>query len=167
MLTALDAEPEALDSEEQAFVAKIRKHGWIRTSVSGDDEGPGFSFTTGIFVATNQPELIIFSMKAEVAHDIFWDLFQSAKRGSDLPVGRRTDAAFANLPAYAFRVARKYYPDHLGWSSWFYSGDKFECLQIVWPDRDGNFPWEAKFNKEFTADQPDLTELGWANEVAD
>ena len=167
MLTALDASLDALDEGEQSFVAKVREHGWFRTGVFGDEKGPGFSYTTGFWVNGNQPELIIFSTKDDIAHDVFWDLFRDAKSGQALPVGQRTDAVFANLPAYAFRVAKKHYRDFLGWSRWFYGGDGFSCLQIVWPDRAGKFPWEPGFDVEFEADQPDLTEEGWLNEIND
>jgi hypothetical protein len=168
MLTAFDAPAGALDEHERSFVEKIQEHGWTRTNVFGDEEGPGFSFTTGFWLNTNQPELIVFSMKGEIVHQIFWDLFRDAKSGQALPVGQRSDAVFANLPAYAFRVARKHYADYLGWSGWFYANrDDFPCLQIVWPDRAGRFPWEPDFDVEFKADQPDLTELGWVNEITD
>jgi hypothetical protein len=165
MPTALDAQPDELDEGERSFVASIREHGWFRTRVFGDDEGPGYSFTTGFWVNANQPELIIFSTREDIAHDVFWDLFRDAKGGKRLPIGERTDAVFANLPAYVFRVARKHYRDLLGWSRWFYRGDDFPCLQVVWPDRDGKFPWQPGFNVEFKNDQPDLTERGWPNEI--
>ena len=165
-MTALDASPDVLDESEGSFVAKIREHGWFRTNVFGDDEGPGFSYTTGFWVSANEPEVMIFSTKGEIAHDVCWDLFRDAQSGKSLPIGARTDAVFANLPAYAFRVAKGYYRDFLGWSRWFYGGDDFPCLQIVWPDRAGRFPWEPEFDAEFEPDQPDLSERGWVNEIA-
>jgi hypothetical protein len=167
MRTALDAPPDILDEGEQSFVAKVREHGWFRTGVLGDHEGPGFSFTTGFWVNASHPEVIIFSMKDAIAHDVCWALFRNAKAGKPLPVGERTDAAFANLPAYAFLVAKKHYRDLLGWSRWFYGGDDFPCVQLVWPDRAGTFPWQPGFDTEFSEDQPDLTERGWVNEIAD
>ena len=167
MLTALDASPDALDQGEQSFVAKIREHGWFRTSVLGDDEGPGFAYTTGLWVSANQPEVILFSMKDDIAHNVFWDLYRDAKSGKALSLGKRTEAVFGNLPAYAFPVANNHYRDLLGWSCWFYCGTDFPCLQIVWPDRAGRFPWESDFDVGFKADQPDLTERGWVNEIRD
>lgn len=167
MSTALDAPPDALDQDEQSFVAKIREHGWFRTTVFGDDKGPGFSFTTGFWVNANHPELIMFSTKDEIVRDVFWDLFRQVKDGRPLPIGERTDAVFANLPAYAFPVAKKHYADFLGWSRWFYGGDDFQCLQIVWPDRDGVFPWQSGFDHTFADDQPDLTESGWLASLAE
>lgn len=163
----MDAPSDALDEDEQSFVALVREHGWFRTGVLGDEGGPGFSFTTGLWVNARHPELIIFSMKDNIAYSVFWDLFRDAKAGQPLPIGQRTDAVFANLPAYVFLVAKKHYRDFLGWSRWFYGGDDFPCLQIVWPDRAGRFPWEPDFDTEFGDDQPDLTERGWVNEIAD
>ena len=167
MQTALDISPTVLDEKERSFVGLVREHGWFRTSVLGDEKGPGFSYTTGFWLSANQPELIIFSMKAEIAHDVYWDLFRDAKAGHQLAVGRRTDAVFANLPAYAFPVAKKHYASFLGWSRWFYAGGAFPCLQIVWPDRAGLFPWESGFDISFQPDQPDLTEQGWVNEIVE
>ena len=68
---------------------------------------------------------------------------------------------FANLPAYLFPVAKAYYAEHFGWNRWFYAGDDFPCLQLIWPDRNGVFPWEKGFDETFREDQPDLSEHGW------
>jgi len=160
MLTALEARPEDLDQAEQPFVANIREHGWCRTGVSADAEGPGFSYTTGLWVNTGKPELIMFGMMT-ISHDIFWELFRNAQLGRGLPVGARTDQVFANLTSYAFPVSKRYYADYLGWNRWFYAGDSFPCLQIVWPDRAGIFPWEKGFDQAFAGDQTDLTDNGW------
>lgn len=165
MPTALDAPADALDSSERAFVDAIREHGWFRTQVADDDEGPGYSFSTGVWTSTGQPELLVFRTASEIAHDVFWDLYRLAEQGQTLPLGRRTDQVFGNLPAYLFPIAKRHYREYLGWSCWFYRGDDFPCLQIVWPDRAGLFPWEDGFDAAFGGDQIDLSELGWRTEV--
>lgn len=71
-----------------------------------------------------------------------------------------------DAPATA-RVAKRHFANFLGWSRWFYGGDEFPCLQLVWPDRSGLFPWEPDFDPEFGGDQPDPTEQGWTKEVRD
>lgn len=167
MQTALDVPTQTLDESERNFVGKIREHGWYRTEILADDEGPGFSFTTGFWVSAGHPELMMFSVNGEIAHDMFWDLFREVKAGMPLPIGQRTDRVFASLPAYVFPVAKRFYADHLGWSHWFYRGDDFPCLQILWPDRRGIFPWEAGFDPALAKDQPDLTEHGWRVSIAD
>lgn len=166
MLTALDAPSDALDQHERTFVENIREHGWFRNGVFADDDHVGFAYTTGFWISAKQPELIIFSLSQDVSHKVFWDLFRDAKDGAALLIGKRTDGVFGGAPAYAFPVAKKHYRELLGWSRWFYGGDDFPCLQIVWPDRNGVFPWEPNFETDFQSSQPDLTERGWANEVA-
>ena len=167
MITALDAPANALDPDETSFVASIRENGWFDTSVTGDEKGPGFSYTSGLWVNACQPEVIMFSIKREIAHDVFWDLYRDAQAGKGLTLGTRTDEVFAELPAYAFPVAKRYYREYLGWNRWLYSGDDFPCIQIVWSDRAGMFPWQAGFDPAFAHDQPDLTESGWLTSVAD
>jgi hypothetical protein len=165
MPTALDAPAGVLDRSEQAFVDAIRQHGWFRTDVSADEEGPGFSFSTGIWISTKRPELLLFSTRSDIAHDVLWDLYRHAQQGKSLPIGRRTDRVFANLPAFLFPIAKRHYPEYLGWSRWFYGGDNFPCLQIVWPDPAGLSPWERGFDAEFVRYPIDLTELGWRTEI--
>jgi hypothetical protein len=167
MITTLDWPDDELDHAERSFVGGIRQHGWFDTAATAEEGKPGFSFTTGFALSTGQPELIIFSTDSEVAHEMFWVLFRRAKSGRPLPIGQRTADVFSNLPAYAFLVAQRHHANYLGWSRWFYRGDEFNCLQIVWPDRAGLFPWEQGFDDVFASDQVDLTERGWAAEIAD
>jgi Domain of unknown function (DUF4262) len=32
--------------------------------------------------------------------------------------------------------------EFFGYALWFYAGDEFEALQIVWPDKARRFPWD-------------------------
>jgi hypothetical protein len=166
MRTALDAVPEAFDEAEQKFVTNIRELGWFRTGVFAEADLPKFSYTTGFWVNTQKPEIIMFSMNDTVVHQIFMDLFRNAKADRCLPIGKQTGDVFGNFAAYTFPVAKRYYPDYLGWSRWFYAGDDFPCLQVVWPDRAGLFPWEREFDSAFASSQPDLTENGWLAALA-
>ena len=60
--TALDAPTDQLDNDEQHFVGIIREHGWFHTHVLGDEEGPGFDYTTGFQIGLGHPEIITFDM---------------------------------------------------------------------------------------------------------
>ena len=166
MRTLLDAPLDALKPPEHAFAAKVREDGFFRAEVFGDAVGPGFSYSTGFWVSTGQPEIIMFSIKGEIAHDEFWDMFRLAKGNTPLSLGKPTNQVFANRTAYVFPIAKRFYPDYLGWSRWFYGGDDFPCLQIVWPDREGVFPWEGRFDPAQPGGQPDLTEHGWQASLA-
>ena len=161
MLTALDAPPEALDRHEQNCVALVREHGWMYHNVMGDAEHQPFIYSTGWWKSANHPEIIVFGLRSETASAILWDLYREVVAGDPLPIATRTDRAFARLPAYLLPVNRRFYPDYLGWSRWFYGNDDWPCLHLVWPDREGRFPWEDGVSPDFARIQPDLTTAGW------
>src|SRR5262249_5342941 len=143
------------------FVKKVRQYGWHNTSVSADKDGPAFSYTTGFPLLTDVPEFMIFGLASETRHDILWDIYRDAEGGGCFVAGTRTPDILVNLDTFVMPVAKRHYREYLGWSRWFYGGDDFHCLQLIWPDRAGLFPWEEGFAREFAGAQPDLTENGW------
>jgi len=160
--TALDADSSELDEHEQKFVSEIRKHGWFGTSVFGDEEGPGFSYTTGFWLRFKFPEVITLSLKREIAHDTFWYMYRTLENGELFVIGEPIATIFENGKAALLPVSERQFKDHLGWSRWFYGGDAFRCVQLVWPDPNGLFPWQTGYSAEFIEAQPDLTEGNWS-----
>lgn len=167
MPTALDAPQDRLDQHEREFVDIVREHGWHEMRVF-DETGahPDFNYSTGIWHGIGFPEIILFSMKRDTARKILWDVYRSAKSGNPPLVGIPTDDIFGNAKAILLPVAKRFYAEYLGWSSWFYGNDAFPCLHLIWPDRSGAFPWEPAYDAEFRDLQPDLTETGWEAAVA-
>ncbi|HZO44722.1 MAG TPA: DUF4262 domain-containing protein [Xanthobacteraceae bacterium] len=162
MFTALDADPSKLDEQEQNFVSQIREHGWLGTSVFGDEAGPGFSYTTGFWLNLKFPEVITFSLRREIAHDTFWHIYRTLKGGDGLAIGTPIESIFESGGAALLPVSESRFKDHLGWSRWFYGGDAFRCVQLFWTDPNGFFPWQAGYSAEFIEAQPDLTEGKWS-----
>ncbi|PCE30788.1 hypothetical protein BZL54_19310 [Burkholderia ubonensis subsp. mesacidophila] len=158
MATALDAPDSVLDDTERQFVRQIRTNGWFRTEVFADDEGPGFSFTTGFWVNLGFPEVIAFSMPSKTIHAVLWDLYRMVAAGSPPPIGKVTSSVFGNADALLMPVAGKHYEPHLGWSRWFYGNDDFPCVQLLWPSREGIFPGHAGADDALNGAQPILYE---------
>jgi len=168
MQTAFSLPSAELDDDDRRFLEQVNEQGWFGTSVF-DAEGalPSFSYSTGFWFGHQRPELILFGLKNDVAHDILWDAYRDIEQGRAFSVGVRTSGVFGNADAYLFPVAKRHYAEHLGWSRWFYRGDEFPCLHLIWPDRSGLFPWEAGFADGEKSVQPDLTENGWLAELQD
>ena len=162
MRTALNADSLKLDEHERNFVEQIRERGWVGTHVAPDEEGPGFSYTTGFWLKLNYPELIVFSLPGNVAHDTFWHVYRGLAAGRRFPVGEPTEDIFQNCSAMLLPVSPRQYRPHLGWSRWFYGSDDFECLQLVFPDSRGHFPWSSRSLESFRTTQPDLTIGNWS-----
>lgn len=162
MKTALQLSESSLDEGERQFLKAIREHGWFCTRVfDGEGNEPDFSYSTGFLESHNFPEIIVFSLPKEVSHSVLWDLWRDIEASKKPPVGKRIIGIFGNADAVLLPVGKSAYAEHLGWNRWFYRGDNFECLQLIWPDREGRFPWEDDFDKDFEGKQPDLTEGGW------
>jgi hypothetical protein len=162
MATALDANPALLDKHEQNFVEQIRKRGWFGTHVGSDDEGPGFSYTTGFWLKFKFPELIMFSLGGKIAQDTFWHKHNELESGRLFPIGEPSEEVFQNTAAVLLPVSPQQYRSHLGWSRWFYGNDDFLCLQLVFPDPTGQFPWSPGSSESNRAAQPDLTVGNWS-----
>ena len=162
----LDEPGEAFDEAERNFVDGIRTHGWMQTQALDEDDKPGFCFTTGFQASIGHPEIICFKIDREVANEIFWLLYRCARNGKPVPRSVRTAGVLRRDDAYVFPVAKRHFAAYLGWSRWFYRGDDFKCLQIVWPDEAGVFPWEDGFDSKYANAQIDLSERGWAVEAA-
>ena len=161
MATALDVNSTALTEHERNFVAKIREYGFVSTSVAADAEGPGFSYTTGFWLNVKFPEIITFTLANDVAHDTFWYMYKHLKDGGTFKISEPTRELFENSQSLLLQVNKGEYPEFLGWNRWFYGNDSFKCLQLVWPDREGRFPWDPGASAEFVRDQPDLTKRNW------
>ena len=165
METAFSLSSDQLDDQDSRFLQRIEEHGWFGTHVfDGDGVLPGFSYSTGFWLRHRQPELLVYGLKSSIAHDILWDAFRDVEQGRSYAAGVRTPGIFGNADAYLFTIAKGHYAEHLGWSRWFYRGDEFPCLHLIWPDRDGLFPWETGFADGEESVQPDLTEHGWLRE---
>jgi hypothetical protein len=100
-------------------------------------------------------------MSRENTQDTFWHIYHELEAGRRLPVGEPTGEIFENAAAVLLPVSLEQYQSHLGWSKWFY--DNFESLQLVFPDRGGEFPWTPGSSADFRAAQPDLTAGNWSS----
>jgi hypothetical protein len=165
MPTALDTPADRLDDGELNFVRNIREFGWFRTGILAEGARPGFAYTTGFWSSLGSPEILVFALAANVTHTLLWNLYRELKDGRLLTVGQPLGDVFGSHSAYLFPVSKDYYPDHLSRNLWFYGGNDFPYLQLVWPDRQGVFPWEPDFDEGFRKDQPDLSPGGWSNQL--
>jgi hypothetical protein len=130
------------DDLEADILASIERVGWHVCVVSADDEGPGFAFSIGLFESFGHPELICFGPPPETLAALINAVGQAVRDGARFEDGSvSNDIIEGNGCAFRTMVKRAY-RDFLGYALWFYDGDDFPVLQLVLPDRQGNFPWE-------------------------
>ena len=141
----------ATDDGERKVLDDIAKYGWHCLSILEEDGEPPWAFTIGLFQTWEHPELIIFGLKNNVAHQIL----SIVARG--LAENRRIDLSRpSNDLLQSGEVPQSEYREHVGFARWYYEGNNFPLYQVVWPSREGHFPWNAKAPEGFRLWQPVL-----------
>jgi len=141
----------AEDEHDRKLLSDIERVGWHVIHINEDEQGPGYTFSVGFYYTFRQPEILITGLRQEVAHDLLkiavvqmagGKTFQAFERVSDFAEGY--DCAFAPIEF-------EHYRNYLGYAVWFYRSlpTPFPAVQMVWPDKEGRFPWEADYDKRF------------------
>ena len=127
--------------------------------------GPDFAYSVGMFRTLAHPEIILFGLPLDVMHRLINDVGELVRGGARCVAGQVSreflegyDVTFRTVPAFQ-------YAGHLGWANWLYGGDSYPGLQMVYPDRERRWPWDAGTAAGFRDGQPILADIGvpaWA-----
>ena len=148
-------EPEATDPPDRRLLADIAKWGWHVVLVPEDEEGPGYAFTVGFGSGFGHPELAAVGLPLDVLHGMLNAAGEAVRSGAVLAPGRRYGGLLEGYDCAAVAVAPRWHEELLGMACWYYRGAaEFSALQLVWPDRQGRYPWYADAAPGFRAAQP-------------
>jgi hypothetical protein len=136
----------------------IIRHGWSTIGVFGTGEDPivPFAYSVG-FTELDQPEVIVYGLPAEMAHGIIGCVYDAIKAGEQLKDG----AELGKILKEPYKVWVRAVPgDGSPANAARARYESVRLVQIVWPDRVGNYPWEDGYEAACTqpvlADRPDL-----------
>jgi hypothetical protein len=159
--TRLADPPESLNDYERGLINDIRHHGWRTLSVGAAENEPPFSYTTGFIYSVAQPEIIVFDFPGALAHDVFGTLYERLRGGRHFPMGEPVDGVLSGEHIYLLPVRQAAVANYLLSAKWFYKGSDVACVQLVWADGEGRFPWQDGFDSTLAALQPDLSCGRW------
>ena len=121
----------------------IAEHGFMVQGVSADLDTPGWVYTIGLHAA-GLPELILIGgMCPEDQHHAIDDLARRMLAGSAFEPGHREPEVVDGYDVTFLEVIDPTC-DWLAIANLIQSG--YRALQVVWPDRDGRFPWEDGYS---------------------
>lgn len=157
------ARTDAQSPAEQKVLDDIGDHGLHVVTVPADQARPGFSFSIGLWENFQQPEVIVFGLPGEVAHELIDLVADEADAGQHFLDGTRHAGLLQDYPVRFVEVPKAHYAGHLGMAQWAYEGDDFPAVQLVWPDKQGRWPWDPEARAGFAASQPVLGRRGQAS----
>jgi hypothetical protein len=141
---------------DQRLLEDVEVHGVHIVHVPEESGGPGFTFSVGLWENFDQPEVIVFGLPQEIAHELVNLIADEANEGQQFLAGTRQEGLLEGYPVRFVDVPRACYADYLGAACWAYEGDAFPAVQLVWPDKQGRWPWDPEARQGFRASQPVL-----------
>lgn len=139
---------------EERIISDVKEHGFHIGYISGDSYLPGFAYTIGLYHTYEHPEIICFALKPEAMGVILNHAADLIKKGQRLRTNQLYQGFLEGYQVQFLAVQKEHYPDYLGYAGWFYQDWNFPVLQLLWPDKQHRFPWEADFNPNWKFKQP-------------
>ncbi|MBY0456341.1 MAG: DUF4262 domain-containing protein [Gemmataceae bacterium] len=134
--------PEPEDDHDRAILDMIARVGWAVIGIEEEPDMPFYGFSVGLYHTHGLPELIVFGQKHEIAQGVINNAAREMIDGRTFTPGERIEGLLEGYPAVVAPVDPRHYRGFVGYARWLNRGDAFPLQQIVWPDRDGRFPWD-------------------------
>jgi hypothetical protein len=149
----LSTDPKERASEEKCL-ADIEHYGLHVMRIAGDEEWPAFTYSVGLYRTFGLPEVIILGLRQDLAHSILNELATRARRGERYRVGDMLDGLLEGFQVTFRRVSPEHVVAHFGWALWYYDGQPFPVLQLVFPTTAGIWPWDPDASEFVRTQQP-------------
>lgn len=142
------------DDSELRLLADIENHGWHCIHVMEEGDLPSFSYTIGLYETAGSPEFLVYGLSREVSHSILSIAADLALTGKAIDTTKPSYDLLNDYAARFVEVSLDHYREHLGFGIWYYEGSDFPAYQIVWPSRNGDYPWDVDATDGFRLAQP-------------
>lgn len=149
------------DRMEDIVRSNVAEHACHVMLIDADDEGAGFGYSIGLTKTYGHPEVICFGLGHEVVHAMINEFRDCVASGTRFKDGDRVSGLIEGYVCIVKRMEPHRYSEYMGYARWYYEGDEFEALQIVWPDKQNRFPWDAGY-----AAPPSQQPATWSTESA-
>ncbi len=146
--------PEPTDDSERKVIKDVTSRGWHVMKVLEDEDEPEFAYTIGLFHSFKHPELIVVGLPLDLAHQVLNAAGETIRRGAQYAHGSFSREIFERHDSAFRQIQPESSVNYLGWNLWFYDGKYFPALQLIWPDDEGRWPWDAQASEWARERQP-------------
>lgn len=141
----------------QDTIRTVKAHGWAVLMIGPDVDVPQFAYSAGALHAiVGQPEIVVFGLAPETSKALINTALERV-RSTDVPLPLDTPVdAIAEVPVVFKQVRPEATARHLHAAANLYGVESVPAIQLVWPDTNGRFPWERRFDRTLGRLQPAL-----------
>ncbi len=140
----------------QWILAQVGSAGWAVPGVPGDGSTPPWAYSIGLWASYGHPDIAVFGRPLTHLAVIAKTLCKRVADEDFLSAGAEIDDVCRS------RLAMR--DIHPSWrlTTLFHASDQFHgyirppMFQVAWADRDGNLPWERRFEPALANAQPML-----------
>jgi len=154
-----------MDEQDHQALNDIEEHGCHVLNVMEGEGEPSFTYSIGINKVQNKPDVVILGLKTELAHSMVNNYKDRLLKGENFETGKYYSDFLGDFKVCFVKVAKKHFEEYFGWGLWLHNGDNFEMLQMVWPTKDGVWPWHEEKSDLYKWAQPVLNGNGTLSEI--
>jgi hypothetical protein len=136
--TCLICHPDGSESGS-ATVDTVRRHGWVSLWVAGSMD---FAYTVGLWHTFGEPEVVMFGLEGE-GMQVWLNTCVELGRDKGWPaVDEPFHGVIDGFETKLRDVHPSWHPALFGAAVAFYRGTAVPVRQLIWPDRNGLWPWD-------------------------
>ena len=148
---------DELTDEQKRILTDIQADGLHVAATAESADAPGFSLSLGLTHSFEHPEVIVFGLAPEVAADLINAVADEASDGRKFLAGSEAGDLLQSYPVRFTAVDGEHREQFFGPATWLYAERDLQVVQLVYPDEQGRWPWDASAREGFRANQPLLS----------
>jgi Domain of unknown function (DUF4262) len=151
-------EEKEVRERDKKLLSDIDEYGCHLIHVLAEDDLPPFCYSVGIWQSSGAPELIIVGLKQEISSILINDYNRCIRNGESFQDGQVSGEFLEGFDCLFLEMDKSNYAEYLGSNLWLYRGDNFPTLQLIYPNKNGVWPWQPEASDAFKKWQPLLWE---------
>jgi hypothetical protein len=149
------------DTQRQELKAIVKDGCAVVKVLEGDDpRTPEWAYTVGLQHSYEHPEVLIIGLENELTQVLLQNInCRIRDKSLSFRHGTVWNDVIAGYDCFFQQIDPDSYGEWFVANRWFYGGNDFEAVQMLWPSVGGVYPWQSAADSYLRWDQPVLTVL--------
>lgn len=140
--------------DQERVLEDIRRYGCHVIHVQGTMDEPPYTYTIGIGRTADAPDAVVFGQPHATAHRLLHAYNVRIRRHERFESGQMAGGFLKGQDVALRPVHPSHHAALFGWNLWLFDGPGFRMQQMVYPSREGIWPWDDLATDWFRRWQP-------------